>query len=128
MPLSLFAALPRRAPSDVTHTAQNLASLLTAAGYLDVRARVDGYPSPRLLPEVLDLPDVTAIHLGGKQEVFYVLADSHLAGSPLQRPWRTLIAGYGPHIHAWLVVPVGRRPEALARLAALNARAHVLEL
>lgn len=128
MHIPLFDALPRRASSDAAHTAQNLASLLTAAGYLDVRARVDGYPSPRLLPELLDLPDVTAIHLDGSPEAFYVLTESHLAGSTLHRPWRTLIAGYGPRLRLWLVVPVGRRPAALARLASLDARARVLEI
>lgn len=128
MPATLFAALPRRAATDVAHASHNLASLLTAAGYLDVRSRVDGYPSPRLHPEVLDLPDVTAVSLDGVQELFYVVPETHLAGSNLHRPWRTLLAGCGKTVRIWLVVPEGRRAEVATRFVALGVRAHVLEL
>ncbi len=128
MPATLFGALPRRAATDVAHATHNLASLLTAAGYLDVRSRVDGYPSPRLHPEALDMPDVTAVSLDGVQELFYVVTEAHLAGSSLHRPWRTLLAGCGTTVRMWLVVPEGRRPEVATRLVALGVRAHVLEL
>lgn len=128
MPANLFAALPRRAASDVAHATQNLASLLTAAGYLDVRARVDGYPSPRLHPEALDIPDVTVVNLDGVQELFYVVTQAHLAGSSLLRPWRTLLAGCGTTVRVWLVVPEGRRPEVMTRLVAMGVRAYILEL
>lgn len=128
MPTKLFAALPRRAPSEVAHATQNLASLLTAAGYIDVRSRAAGHPSPRLHPRLLDLPDVTATSLNGLHEAFYVLSDAHLSGSDLHRPWRTLVAGWGPDLRVWLVVPEGRRPDALTRLVGLGVRAHVLEL
>lgn len=124
----LFAALPRHARSEVAHATKNLASLLTAAGYLDVRSRVDGYPSPRLHPEVLDLPDVTAVNLHGVQEIFYVLSEAHLTGSSLTRPWRTLLAGYGSELRVWLAVPESRRALAEIRLAGLGVRAHVLEI
>ena len=128
MPTKLFAALPRRAVSDTAHATQNLASLLTAAGYFDVRSRVAGYPSPRLHPGILDLPDVTAVNLEGTPELFYVLSDAQLRGSSLQRPWRTLLAGYGTDIRVWLVVQEGRRSDVLTRLVGLGVSAHVLEL
>lgn len=128
MPPKLFSALPRRSPSEAAHATENLASLLTAAGYLDVRSRSAGYPSPRLHPRLLDLPDVTALNLEGVQEAFYVLSEASLTDSKLCRPWRTLLAGVGPEIRVWLVVPEGRRPEVLTRLVGLGARAHVLEL
>lgn len=128
MPAKLFAALPRRALSDVAHATQNLASLLTAAGYLDVRSRSAGYPSPRLHPGLLDLPDVTAVNLDGVPEAFYVLSDAHLSGPDFHRPWRTLVSGVGSGVRVRLVVPEGRRADALTRLVGLRARARVLEL
>ena len=128
MPAPLFSSLPRHARSEIDHTATNLAALLTAAGYLDVRARIDGYPSPRLHPAVLDMPDVTAVSLHGGQEVFYVITESHLAGSDLLRPWRTLLTGCGKDVRAWLVVPKGKRPTVKTRLMAMGVQAHVLEL
>lgn len=128
MPTKLFAALPRRASSETEHATQNLASLLTAAGYLDVRSRVAGYPSPRLHPEVLDMPDVTAVNLEGALEIFYVLSETQLAGPDLLRPWRTLLAGCGKSIRVWLVVPEGRRSDVITRLVAMRVRAHVFEL
>lgn len=124
----LFAALPRRARSEVEHATQNLASLLTAAGYLDVRSRVDGYPSPRLHPEVLDLPDVTAVNLHGVHEVFYVLSEAQIEGSLLTRPWRTLLAGCGPDLRVWLAVPESYRAHVETRLVGLGVRAWVLAI
>ena len=106
----------------------NLASLLTAAGYFDVRSRVDGYPSPRLHPEVLDMPDVTAFNLRGVYDVFYVLTEEQLTGSDLLRPWRTLMAGAGKCVRVWLAVPEGRRTMVQARLVAMGVRANVLEV
>ena len=128
MHTSLFAALPKRAPSESEHLTKNLADLLTAAGYFDVRSRIGGYPSPRLHPQVLDMPDVTAVNLKGVHDVFYVLTDEHIGRSDLLRPWRTLLSGCGQRVRVWLAIPEGRRPVVQARLAAMGVQACVLEL
>lgn len=105
-----------------------LASLLTSAGYLDVRSRIPGYPAPREHDGVLDIPDVTAKSLHGQDDVFYVLTDAQLEASTLLKPWRTLLSGTGKHVRVWLAVPEGSRPAVQARLVAMGVRAWVVEI
>ena len=107
---------------------RTLASLLTSAGYIDVRSRIDGYPSPRLHPEVKDMPDVTAVNLHGVHDVFYVLTAEHIENANMLRPWRTLMKGVSKHVRVWLAIPEGRRAAVQARLAAMGVRACLLEI
>lgn len=107
---------------------RSLASLLTSAGYLDVRSRISGYPAPREHEGVIDMPDITAKSLHGHDDVFYVLTDTQLESSDLLRPWRTLLSGVGNRVRVWLAVPEGSRPKVQARLVAMGVRASVIEI
>ena len=107
---------------------RSLASLLTSAGYLDVRSRTPGYPAPREYGGLADMPDVTAKSLHGHNDVFYVLTDHHLAASEFLRPWRTLLSGATQRVRVWLAVPEGSRPVVQARLRAMGVRACVVEI
>ena len=107
---------------------RSLAALLTSAGYLDVRSRISGYPAPREHDGILDIPDVTAMSLHGHDDVFYVLTGSHLKGSDLLKPWRTLLSGYEKRVRIWLAVPEGSRATVQARLVAMGVHACVLEI
>lgn len=105
-----------------------LASLLTSAGYLDVRSRIPGYPAPREYDGVPDIPDVTAKSLHGHDDAFYVLTEAQLLDSDLLRPWRTLLSDAHDRIRIWLAVPEGFRSTVRAHLVAMGARASVIEI